>query len=64
MKLSSSIKIIFTLVILILGGIGFWLYNAMHTPVNHGNAKRYIVILRIHCYAKKYTPMLKNTVLP
>ena len=44
MKLSSSIKIIFTLVILILGGIGFWLYNAMHTPVNHGNAKRYIVI--------------------
>ena len=44
MKMHSSIKVIFTLVILILGGLAFWLYNAMHSPVNHGNAKRYIVI--------------------
>ena len=44
MKLGRSIKVIFILVILITGGFVFWLYTALHSPVSHSSANRYIVI--------------------
>ena len=44
MKLSRSIIILFILVILIVGASTFWLYNALHSPINHSSATKYIVI--------------------
>ncbi|NER16567.1 endolytic transglycosylase MltG [Spongiivirga citrea] len=47
MKLGNSfrpIMMIFILVILITGVFAFWVYNALHSPVSHSNAERYIVI--------------------
>jgi cell division protein YceG involved in septum cleavage len=44
MKLGRSIRVIFILAILITGGFVFWLFNALHSPVSHRSANRYIVI--------------------
>lgn len=44
MKFGRSIKVIFILAILISGGFVFWLYNALHSPVSHSSANKYIVI--------------------
>ncbi|MFH6602807.1 endolytic transglycosylase MltG [Maribacter algicola] len=44
MKFVRSLKVIFIMVILIAGGFAFWLYNDLHSPVRHNNAKKYIVI--------------------
>lgn len=43
MKFGRPIIVIFLLVIL-LGGVIFWVYTALHRPVKHSNANRYITI--------------------
>jgi len=44
MKFGRPIIVIFLLAILVGGGFAFWAYNALHSPVKHGNAERYITI--------------------
>ncbi len=44
MKFGRTLLVIFTLIMLVAGGFSFWLYNALHSPVSHGNAEQYIVI--------------------
>ncbi|AXT59210.1 endolytic transglycosylase MltG [Aquimarina sp. AD10] len=44
MKLTHPIMVIFILVILITGGFSFWLYNALHSPISHNCATKYITI--------------------
>lgn len=44
MKSFRPILIVFSLVLLIIGGFAFWLYHAVHSPVTHRNATKYITI--------------------
>ncbi len=44
MKFVRPIMVIFLLVILVAGGFAFWLHNALHRPVTHSSATRYITI--------------------
>lgn len=44
MKFARPILILFVLAILLIGGFGFWLYSALHSPVNHDHADKYIEI--------------------
>lgn len=44
MKFTRPIMVIFILAILIAGGFSFWLYSALHSPISHSSANRYITI--------------------
>jgi len=43
-NLFRPIIVVFIAVLIITGGFSFWFYNALHSPVSHNNAERYIVI--------------------
>lgn len=44
MKFVRWLLALFFLTVLVTGGLAFWLYNTLHTPVTHSNATRYITI--------------------
>ncbi|MBX2876550.1 MAG: endolytic transglycosylase MltG [Saprospiraceae bacterium] len=44
MKFVRWLLALFLLAALITGGVAYWLYNALHTPVSHSNAEQYITI--------------------
>lgn len=46
MKLLRLLLLFFFLVALVIGGGAFWLYNALHTPIDHNQAEQYITIER------------------
>ena len=44
MKFVRRLMAFFLFVALLAGGFAYWLYDALHTPVTHSNAERYITI--------------------
>ena len=44
MKFKRLLMVILALTILIIGGFAFWLYSALHSPVSHNSAAKYIAI--------------------
>ena len=44
MKIIRWLLVLFVLMVLFAGGISFWLYHTLHTPVSHDNADQYITI--------------------
>lgn len=44
MKLVRWLMSLFIVAVLVMGGIGFWLYNAVHAEVSHNQAGEYITI--------------------
>lgn len=44
MNFARVLLVLFFLVALVLGGLSYWLYDALHTPVAHNNEEEYITI--------------------
>lgn len=44
MNFARVFLVLFLLAALVIGGLGYWLHNALHTPVVHDNSEEYITI--------------------